>query len=167
MLINKKYCRQFALACAKTRYHKFSRVSKSFLTTIESITKEAIRQAVERHPSVGKTLTVLILTLALTDAEGIRCLMGEARGESYICQVATAEAIRNRGTTKGVYGCSAKFNEPAWVWKRAEKAWHESATTNLVKDADHWESTDFKVPYWAKSMTVTAQHGKHVFYKRS
>jgi hypothetical protein len=89
--------------------------------------------------------------------------MGEARNQSYVCQVATAEALRNRGTTDGVYGCKASFKEPAWVWRRAEKAWKESATSNLVKGASHWESTDFKKPSWAGK--ELARYGKHAFYE--
>jgi len=106
---------------------------------------------------------------SIPDADGIRALMGEARGElvrDYRCAVATAEAIRNRGTLQGVYGFKAKFNEPAWVWKRAEKAWKESAGTNYTKGADHWESTDFKTPTWAKSMIETAHIGKHRFFRK-
>jgi hypothetical protein len=104
---------------------------------------------------------------SIPDADGIRALMGEARGESYVCQVATAEAIRNRGTLKGVYGFKAQFNEPAWVWKRAEKAWKESAGTNYTNGATFWENTKaFGVPYWAKSMEQTAVVGSHTFWKK-
>lgn len=115
-------------------------------------------------------LVVLMLVavpqaFAISDAEGTRCVMGEARNQSYACQVATAEALRNRGTTKGVYGCTAKINEPEWVWARARKAWKESEHSNLVNGADHWESTDFKTPSWSLSMTETAHIGKHRFFK--
>lgn len=97
----------------------------------------------------------------------IRAIVGEAEGESYVGKVAIAEAIRNRGTLKGVYGVNSLrlAKSPKWVWKDAEKAWRESAHTNLVNGADHWESTDFKVPSWAKKMTKTATIGKHVFYR--
>ena len=104
---------------------------------------------------------------ALSDAEAIPCIVGEASGQSYQEQVAISEALRNRNTTRGVYGCTAKHNktEPAWVWTRCKKAWLESANTDLVKGADHWESTNFKTPYWASQMTVTAQVGSTKFYK--
>jgi hypothetical protein len=104
---------------------------------------------------------------ALTNSEAIPCIVGEASGQSYQEQVAISEALRNRNSLKGVYGCTAKHNktEPAWVWTRCKKAWLESSKTNLVNGADHWESTNFKVPSWAQKMTVTAQVGSTRFYK--
>lgn len=95
----------------------------------------------------------------------VQAIMGEARGETLLGKTAVAEALRNRGHLRGVYGLKASFNEPEWVWEQARKAWQESSKTNLVKGADHWESTDFKTPYWAKNMVVTAHIGKHKFYK--
>jgi len=111
-------------------------------------------------------LVVVSPAWAMDDETGVHCLMGEARGESYECQVATAEVIRNRNSTRGVYGCQAKINEPEWVWDRARKAWKESATTNLSKGATHFESTDFPKPYWANEMQEVAHIGKHKFYKK-
>jgi hypothetical protein len=105
----------------------------------------------------------------INEAQAVRCLMGEARGESYEAIVAHAEAYRNRyaryGRVKGVFGCTAKFSEPARVWARVKKAWLESANTNLVNGATHWESTDFKVPSWSHGAVVTAKFGKTKFYK--
>ena len=116
------------------------------------------------------SLVLLILNLSLPSYAKIdekiviHCGLGEARGEGYKGLVAVFEAIRNRGHLNGVYGCQAKFDEPEWVWDLARKAWASSASSNLVKGADHWESTSFKVPYWAKDMIVTAHIGKHRFY---
>jgi hypothetical protein len=105
---------------------------------------------------------------ALTEAEAVSCIVGEASGQSYQEQVAISEALRNRGTTKGVYGCNAKHNksEPAWVWARCKKAWRESAGTNLVKSATFWEGDSFKTPYWASQMSVTAHVGQTRFWKK-
>jgi rare lipoprotein A len=64
-LLNKKACKEFALECAKCRFHKFTRVSERFLVSVESIVKATIRFKVENHPSVGKTLMGLILCLGL------------------------------------------------------------------------------------------------------
>jgi len=113
------------------------------------------------------SLTITIPAFAITDDQATACIVGEASGQSYQEQVAIAEALRNRNSTRGVYGCTAKHNatEPAWVWTRCKKAWLESANTDLVKGADHWESTNFKTPYWASQMTVTAQVGSTKFYK--
>ena len=101
------------------------------------------------------------------DTTAIRCLMGEARGEGFNGMVAGGEALRNRGETRGVYGCRSKFTEPQWVWDLAKKAWEESGHTNMVNGADYWESTNFKIPYWAKGMIVTAHIGKHKFYRKT
>ena len=115
-----------------------------------------------------------IFLMLITPAESadypqeVRCVIGEAASEGYEGLVAVSEAIRNRGHLNGVYGCRAKFvdREPEWVWKKANEAWEASKTSNLVKGADHWENTeDFGVPYWSKSMTLTAKIGKHSFYK--
>lgn len=97
----------------------------------------------------------------------IRAIIGEAGGEGFIGMKAVAEAIRNRGHLKGVYGLKAKHvdREPKWVWDMARKAWEASQTSNLVDGAQFWESTDFKTPYWAKSMTETAHIGKHKFWR--
>jgi hypothetical protein len=62
-LINKKAVKEFALECAKGRFHKFTRVSSDFLIGIENAVKQAIRLRVEGQPSVGKTLMGLILCL--------------------------------------------------------------------------------------------------------
>lgn len=103
------------------------------------------------------------------DALAVKAIMGEASNQGYEGMVAVGEAIRNRGTLKGVYGVKAKhiYKEPAWVWNQAEKAWRESAGSNLVKGADHWENTTaFGTPYWAKSMVVTAKIKDHTFYRK-
>ena len=105
----------------------------------------------------------------------IQCILGEARGEyaehGYPAFLAIADALRNRGTVRGVYGCKADMGkERAYMankgyYRAARQAWLESKTTNVVNGASHWESTDFKIPYWAKDMIVTYQVGKHKFYR--
>lgn len=128
---------------------------------------------------IGKkciSLILLILNLSFpiyakdipfTDENCIRACIGEASGEGYQGLLAVACAIRNRGTLKGVYGVNAKHvdKEPKWVWDRARKAWEESANKDITNGATHWESTNFKVPYWAKNMEITLKLGKHIFYK--
>jgi hypothetical protein len=82
--------------------------------------------------------------------------------------LAIACAIRNRGSLEGVYGGMSKriWNQPAWVWELARRAWLISKDVDIVKGADHWESTDFKVPYWARNMIITCIIGKHIFYRQ-
>lgn len=128
----------------------------------------ALSELKERAKKWVAVVAIMLLcsqAYAMSDAEAIRCVMGEARNQDYTTQVATAEALRNRGTTDGVYGCSDDFTEPVKVWKIAERAWYESATTNLTNGADSWESTDFPTPYWAKGKKILAHFGKHLFYR--
>lgn len=97
-----------------------------------------------------------------------RCVIGESASEGSKGMIAVAEAIRNRGTTKGVYGCNAKFvdNEPQWVWDKARKAWELSEHTNVTEGATHWENLkEFGKPWWADSLTKTVKIGNHQFYK--
>ena len=104
----------------------------------------------------------------LDEGLAVRAIIGEASGEGLKGMTAVAEAIRNRGYLRGVYGANAKHvdKEPRWVWELAREAWLNSRVTNLVKGADHWENTKvFGEPYWAKSMIKTAEIGSHSFYK--
>jgi len=114
----------------------------------------------------------------IPQAQAVRCILGEARGE-YAKQgerafVAIAEVLRRRGSTQGVYGCTDTIPAKDMVYMKAkgyfriaEQAWKKSATTNITNRATHWESTDFPVPYWAEKMKVVAIIGKHKFYKEN
>lgn len=102
------------------------------------------------------------------DEQGVKCIIGEAANQGYDGLVAVADALQNRGTTKGVYGCiSARAGkEPAWVWTMARRAWQEAKTSNPVGGADHWEAVGlYGEPYWAKSMVRTVKIKDHTFYK--
>ena len=103
---------------------------------------------------------------ALPEGMVLAAIMGEARGEGsrwddwqgkLTAMTALAEAIRNRGTLKGVYGKSAVNRDPAWVQRKCEglarKAWKASEHTNLTKGATHWENVGaFGSPWWARSL---------------
>ena len=56
MLINRRKVKMFALEMAKTRAHKLTRVGSEFYIKCEANLKEFIRNQVQRHPSVGKTI---------------------------------------------------------------------------------------------------------------
>jgi len=56
MLINRSKVKLFALEMAKGRAHKFTRVGSEFYIKCEANLKEFIRNQVQRHPSVGKTI---------------------------------------------------------------------------------------------------------------
>ncbi len=98
------------------------------------------------------------------------CVIGEAEGEGYDGMLAVSEAIRNRGSLRGVYGCNSKrvlgqrYSDK--VLRTAEQAWKDSeGPGDITKGATHWEGTNFKTPYWAKDMIVTATLGNQRFYK--
>ena len=55
-LLNKKACKEFALECAKGKFHKFTRVSRDFLDQTEYLLKQQIREYVTNLPSKGKTI---------------------------------------------------------------------------------------------------------------
>jgi hypothetical protein len=55
-VINREYCREFALEYAKHRHHKFTRVGEAFLNRVETYTKASIRAMVDGAPSKGVTL---------------------------------------------------------------------------------------------------------------
>lgn len=55
-LVSKKHVKQFALACAEKRTHKFTRVGGDFFIKCEAQVKEFIRQYVQGLPSKGKTI---------------------------------------------------------------------------------------------------------------
>ena len=103
------------------------------------------------------------------------CILGEARGEyrteGYKAFLAVAEVLRRRVSTQGVYGCKASlakelpYLRAVGLDKEALRAWNESKHTNITLGATHWESTDFKEPYWAKGMIKTVKIGKHQFYR--
>jgi hypothetical protein len=56
MMINRRKVKLFALEMAKSRAHKFTRVSNEFLDRCEVNLKTFIRSQVHSHPSLGKTL---------------------------------------------------------------------------------------------------------------
>ena len=55
-LISKKHVKAFALELAKSRAHKFTRVSGDFYIRCEGVMKEFIRGHIHSLPSVGKTV---------------------------------------------------------------------------------------------------------------
>lgn len=103
----------------------------------------------------------------------LRCGIGEAASEGSEGLHAVYSGILNRidlmGYEKalaGVYGCQAGFvhKEPAWVFSMAKNALR-MAQVKRLHDGTHWESTDFKKPYWADKMIEVVKVGKHIFYK--
>lgn len=107
----------------------------------------------------------------LSEADILQGVLGEARSQSQAEMQGIAEVIRLRDSKKGIYGFNIDYsNEIPYmrvkgIIKRAQRAVEESKTSNLTNRATHFESTDFKMPYWAKDMEETAHIGKTKFYK--
>ena len=61
--------------------------------------------------------------------DAIDAIVGEASNQTDDTMICVAQAIRHRGTLKGVYGLHAKHNQYETVdtWERAEDAWEQSA----------------------------------------
>ena len=121
---------------------------------------------------MGLCLVMLALIVPacaeITDAMGIRCVIGEAADQGLLGMLAVASGIRNRGTTEGIYGCTAPFvdKEPMYVWEMAMVAWELSAE-KLLHDGTHWENIKaFGEPYWVKGMIEVYRYRDHVFYKK-
>ena|ERR1035441_7930632 len=104
---------------------------------------------------------------AVSEAQAVRAMVGEASNQGYTGLLAVGNVIRHRGSIKGLYGAKAAHcdKEPSWVWILARKAWAESANRDVTGGASWFESTDFKQPKWAANMTKTVKIGKHQFYK--
>ena len=56
-LVSRKHVKDFALAMAANRTHKFTRVGGEFFIKVEANVKEFIRSYVRSLPSKGKTIT--------------------------------------------------------------------------------------------------------------
>lgn len=76
----------------------------------------------------------------ITEAQGVNCIVGEAKNKySYSALLANAEALRSRGTTKGVYGCTTDYTRELMrtgkteVIKNAKRAWEESKNKDNKK----------------------------------
>ena len=121
---------------------------------------------------IFSSLSVNSLLYANMPIEDIlRSIVGEASGESFRGKVAVAEAIRNRGHLRGVYGLRASHikSQPKQVWVDAKRAWEISKNSNYSKGATGWgnkkDLESFKKTKWWKNCEIVAQVGGHYFYK--
>jgi hypothetical protein len=104
-------------------------------------------------------------------APEVLCVIGEAENQGYSGMLAVSEAIRNRGTLKGVYGCKAlrvvgkEYTKD--TFNQAQRAWEDSAGIgDITHGATHWENIKaFGTPYWVKSMVHTVTINDHAFYR--
>lgn len=111
----------------------------------------------------------------IPEETAVHCILGEARGEGYASMLGHAEALRTRGSTRGVYGCNVNLNKEmpylraTGILTQARQAWEASKTSKTVSGAQFWASkiVDGK---WATRMrkagfVLTATIGNTEFYK--
>ena len=115
-------------------------------------------------------LAVLSLGANFTDEQAIRAIAGEARGEPFAGQIAVGEAIRNRGTLRGVYGAAVPRKlVSAREWLTAKSAWRVSATSTLTGGAIGWGNEKdwrkFVRCAWFKNTVKTVTISGHTFYR--
>ncbi len=125
-----------------------------------------------------KLVSILFLTACISHAKdkpplnaekAVRAIIGESANQGYRGLLATAGALRNRGTLQGVYGLNAPHvdKEPARIWIMARRAWAESATNDISMGSTHWENvTAFGRPVWAAAMHKTVLVKDHQFYRK-
>ena len=105
--------------------------------------------------------------------KAILACIGEAEAESMKGKVALLEALRARGTLKGVYGLNApRVRNKAYsraIYRDCAKAWEDSLTSSYVMGATGWgndaDLVIFKRQGWFKRCEVTVKVGNHNFYK--
>jgi hypothetical protein len=126
-----------------------------------------------------KTLTLVlflatpstVLAAEVPQALAIRAIVGEAENQGFEGLLAVAEAIRTRGSLKGVYGAKRDISKaPKSVIKEAERAWEVSKDTTTAKGADVWGTESdvrkFRKTRWFKSYRQVAKINDHFFFKQ-
>lgn len=131
---------------------------------------------------VVKVLMLMLLLIqgceqpsfAYTKMDMVKAIIGEAEGEPQEGKEAVACAINNRFTLSGVYGLKAPrvlkhlYSHTTWdnavvaLWMAEDQ--HYCA--GLIHGAQYWEGTAFPIPYWAKTMTLTAVIGNQRFFRK-
>lgn len=143
--------------------------------------------------TIAITASLISIIIAITESEGetrfsdeivAATLILEAGGEYHEGAMESVnEIIVNRAAKRKMSEamvCLQRYQFSCWNDKDAQAGiskamkhprWKEalrivqSPTTNYTKGADHYHADYIKIPYWAKTMTITTKIGRHVFYK--
>lgn len=128
-----------------------------------------------RHFTVSKILVLMLVCTpahAMTEAQIVHAVLGEARGCSAFEQEAIARATLNRGHLGGVYGYKADIsNVGAKTRQIALKATRNAYYRDITGGADHWLSEwDLKhcrpsLIAWRHKMKITLKTKNFTFYK--
>lgn len=105
---------------------------------------------------------------AVTQADAVRIIIGEAANQGYQGMLGVADVLRRKNSTAGFYGIRNRIvdKQPQWVWRMAEKAWKESAKRDVTHGATHFENVRaFGWPEWARGMTVACVIRDQTFFK--
>jgi hypothetical protein len=84
---------------------------------------------------------IYLLFPKINGDDAVDAIVGEAANQSEDTMICVAQAIRHRGTLKGVYGLHAKHNhtESSDVWEAAQDAWDMSdVMKDQVNGAKNW-----------------------------
>jgi hypothetical protein len=100
----------------------------------------------------------------------VKCIIGEAENQGEAGINALSHALYNRGTTKGVYGCSRHVKTSEKVARIAGNAWESvSYTDDPTNGATHWGNKDdmrkFKKMKWFKKAYDFVTIKDHTFFK--
>lgn len=104
----------------------------------------------------------------------VNCIVGEASGEGVVGMVAVAQALANRKTMKGVYGCHAEHikTENKIIFLEASDIWNGvlsgelNGKHDLVKGANSWGSiSDINKNHMNEECIETARVYNHIFFK--
>ena len=109
---------------------------------------------------------------AMTEAQVVKAVLGEARGCSAYEQEAIARATLNRGSLRGVYGYKAVLPTLGVKTRlRALNATKMAYKEDITKGATHWLSSwDLahcreSLIAWRHSMIITLKTEHFTFYK--
>lgn len=107
----------------------------------------------------------------INQTQAVKAIIGEAANQGLAGMQAVGEVIRRRGNLRGLYGAKREAfisGQPNWVHKQALRAWLMSESSNLTKNATHFENVKaFGRPNWALKMVKTAVIKDHVFYREA
>lgn len=143
--------------------------------------------------TIAITASLISIILAISESTGetrfsdeivAATLILEAGGEYHEgAMEAVNEIIVNRAAKRKMSEamvCLQRYQFSCWNDKEAQAGiskamkhprWKEalrivqSPTTNYTRGADHYHADYIKIPYWAKTMTITTKIGRHIFYK--
>lgn len=138
-----------------------------------------------------KFFTLAILTLCLfksgnafsaqkiPDEIAVHCILGEARGTNIEEMSLIASALRNRGTTKGVHGCSVVFTKEDQAYMEQKRTvhwaakvwqWAKDPDADIVFGATEWGSVQIDQD-WIRQLqnhgyVETKRTKYHVYFKK-